>query len=119
MKTPLDPRHLKRIETMQTLFQWAFRHHKTENLAEKVLSNREFIDNLIAIAAPQWPVERIANIDLSILRLAVFELAIEKTTPAKVIIDEAIELAKEFGNQNSPGFINGVLGTILKKIQLP
>lgn len=74
------------------------------------------LDEKIQSAAPEWPVDKIAKIDLAILRLAIYELLIEKKEPPKVIIDEAIELAKEFGNDNSPKFVNGVLGTILKTI---
>lgn len=66
-------------------------------------------------AAPKWPIEKINRIDLAILRLAVWELFYKRKTPPKVAIDEAIELAKEFGAENSPSFINGVLGTIFKK----
>lgn len=72
------------------------------------------IDELIKNAAPEWPLDKISRIDLAILRLATFELTIEKKEPPKAVIDEAIEIAKEYGNPNSPGFINGVLGTILK-----
>jgi len=61
-----------------------------------------------------WPVDKLNKIDLAILRLAIYELE-RKKTPPKVIIDEAVELAKEFGGENSPSFINGVLGTIYKE----
>ena len=65
-------------------------------------------------AAPTWPIEKLNKIDLAILRLAVFELE-NQQTPPKVVIDEAIELAKEFGAESSASFVNGVLGTIYKK----
>ncbi len=71
----------------------------------------------IAIAAPQFPPEKLNKIDLAILRLGVFELIIEQKEPQKVIIDEAVELGKEFGAENSPKFVNGVLGAILKDMQ--
>jgi len=74
------------------------------------------IDARIHAAAPEWPVDKIAKIDLAILRLAIYELTVEKKEPPKVIIDEAIELAKEYGNDASSKFVNGVLGTILKSI---
>ena len=105
MKTALDPRHRKRVKRMQQLFASAFRKSKAEPV----------IDKKIQAAAPEWPINKIAKIDLAILRLAVGEL-FDKKEPPKVIIDEAVELAKEFGNEKSPGFINGVLGTILKNI---
>lgn len=73
------------------------------------------IDTIIAKSAPVFPVDKIAKVDLAILRLAVYELLFEKKNPPKVIIDEAVELAKEFGNDTSSSFINGVLGTVLEK----
>jgi len=78
-----------------------------------VITNCDAVDGLIAQSAPEWPIEKISKIDLSILRLAVYELTIEKKEPEKVIIDEAVEIAKEYGNESSPKFVNGVLGTIL------
>lgn len=70
------------------------------------------IDPIIIKTAPEWPLEKLNKTDLAILRLAVFEMTIEKKQPVKVIIDEAVELAKEIGSENSPSFVNGVLGTI-------
>lgn len=106
MKTSHDPRHQNRIERMQKLFTQSFQGD-TQN---------QSIDNAIQTAAPEWPTEKIAKIDLAILRLATYELMVEKKEPPKVIIDEAIELAKTYGNDNSPKFVNGVLGTILKSL---
>lgn len=117
MKTPRDPRHLKRKEAVQALFSFSFNQSKPKSkLAEKVKKSLKKIDSIIQKSASQWPIEKINRIDLAILRLSVYELAIAKIEPPKVIIDEAVELAKEFGSENSPGFINGVLGTILKKL---
>lgn len=104
MKSALDPRHKRRIKKMQQLFASSFLTSEAN----------QSIDQEIQIAAPEWPTSKIAKIDLAILRLAVGELLAHKE-PAKVIIDEAVELAKEFGNEKSPQFINGVLGSILKK----
>lgn len=81
-----------------------------------MIDNLPAIDEKIRIAAPEWPIDKIAKIDLAVLRLAVFELTIDKKEPPKVVIDEAIELSKEFGNEHSSQFINGVLGTILKSL---
>jgi len=81
-----------------------------------IIKNMKIIDEQIEKSAPEWPVEKIAKIDLSILRLSIYELTQNKKEPAKVVIDEAIELAKEFGNPNSPQFVNGVLGTIYKSL---
>ena len=80
-----------------------------------IIANLKSIDSEINISAPEWPLERINKIDLAILRLAIYELLLEKSQPPKVIIDEAIELAKEFGAESSAPFINGVLGDILKR----
>lgn len=116
MKTPLDPRHKKRVVLMQRLFTASFQKRTPSGKAGQILGNAEVLDKQIQSAAPEWPINKIAKIDLAILRLATYELTIDKSQPPKVIIDEAIELAKEFGNQNSPKFVNGVLGTILKTI---
>ena len=72
------------------------------------------IDRLIAKAAPAWPLEQMSAIDKSILRIAIFEAVFDnRVVPTKVAINEAVELAKEYGGQNSPKFVNGVLGTII------
>ena len=116
MKTPFDPRHQKRRETIQGLFAWGFRDKQPKDeLANQVIKSLDNIDQLIGQAAPQWPLEQINRVDLAILRLAVYELVVAAKEPVKVIIDEAIELAKEFGSESSPAFINGVLGHIVNK----
>ena len=115
MKTATDPRHQKRISLMQKLFAYGYQDSAYDSDINLIVLNIQDVDSKIQKAAPEWPLPKIAKIDLAILRLSVFELAIEKKEPAKVIIDEAVELAKEFGNQNSPQFINGVLGTIYKE----
>lgn len=116
MKVKHDPRHQKRREIVQMLFADSF----TEQLGEKdqeildILKKKEELDNEIAKAAPAWPIENINKIDLAILRLSVYELQ-GGETPPKVVIDEAVELAKEFGAESSPSFVNGVLGTIFNE----
>ena len=118
MKLKSDPRHLKRIKLMQDLFTHSFRSAKNPvNSIKPIISKIEEIDKLISISAPDRPIVNINKIDLSILRLSIFELIIDKIPP-KVAIDEAVELGKEFGSESSPGFINGVLGKVvtLKKI---
>lgn len=117
MKTALDPRHQKRIHTMQALFTQSFQKNRSSYI-QHILPNLVAIDENIRNAAPEWPIDKIAKIDLAILRLAVFELTIEKKEPPKVIIDEAIELAKAYGNEHSQEFVNGALGTILKQIPI-
>ena len=83
---------------------------------KSIYSHLNQIDKMIEEAAPQFPIKKIAKIDVAILRLAVYELSLAKKVPFKVAIDEAVELAKEFGSEHSSAFINGVLGTIHKKI---
>ncbi|KKS98393.1 MAG: transcription antitermination factor NusB, N utilization substance protein B [Candidatus Gottesmanbacteria bacterium GW2011_GWA2_43_14] len=105
---------------MQSLFSNSFDEHTVpaSDLPEliSIRQNLKAIDLLIEEAAPQFPIAKIARLDAAILRLAVYEMKVVKQVPPKVIIDEAIELAKEFGSDTSPGFINGALGTIYKKI---
>jgi N utilization substance protein B len=112
MKTSTDPRHLKRREAVKILFANTFaKQPRSSELVVNVLKHKIKIDNLIKKAAPTWPINNLNRIDLAILRLAVYELG-EKKAPPKVIIDEAVELAKEYGGESSSSFINGVLGTI-------
>lgn len=81
-------------------------------LIEGVLAQQDRIDQAIARAAPAWPVDQLPAIDRNILRLAIYEMLGDNGTPVKAVINEAIELAKSFGSENSARFINGVLGTI-------
>lgn len=112
MKTPLDPRHKKRQKLVEELFMIDFHKQKVSIYTKNILKHKDFIDKQIATAAPEFSIDKINKSDLAILRLAVFELLVEKKEPAKAIIDEAIELAKEYGGDSSPAFINGALGTI-------
>jgi N utilization substance protein B len=84
----------------------------TRGLVNGVVVNRKEIDQYIKRFAPAWPVEQIAMIDKNILRLAIFEIMLDNKVPTKVAINEAVELAKTFGSDNSSRFVNGVLGTI-------
>ncbi len=112
MKTAKDPRHIKRQEAVKMLFAESFVHQDNlPDLVIKVLDQSKALDEKIQKAAPTWPIEKLNKIDLAILRLAVYELD-KGDTPPKVVIDEAVELAKEFGGENSSSFVNGVLGTI-------
>lgn len=117
MKTGKDPRHLRREEAIKSLFALNFKSkaEKINKLADKVLPHVKRIDKLISETAPEWPLEQINKIDLAILRLAIYELIVVKKEPPKAIIDEAVELGKKYGGESSPKFINGVLGTILRK----
>ncbi len=80
-----------------------------------VLPLREQLDHVISRYAPEWPLDQIAAIDRNILRVAVWEFAVKKCTPVKVAINEAVELAKMFGSDSAPRFVNGVLGSLAEK----
>lgn len=118
MKTKRDPRHQTRVSAFKSLFSSHFsggKFNKQTTLPGRVLAKKAQIDKLISKNAPAWPIEQISPIDLAILRLAIFELVYkEPKEPYRVIVDEAVEIAKEFGDKNSGSFINGVLGTIIK-----
>ena len=138
-------RHLQRSVAMQSLFEWDFggRHDEkiteivernikefaagvqesdlVKSLVEGTLKNRSEIDKLIVECAPEWPLEQITAIDRNILRLGIYELMHGNygEVPPKVAINEAIELAKTFGGNNSAKFVNGVLGTIYREMGEP
>lgn len=81
-------------------------------LVNGTVQNREEIDNKIHKFAPAWPVDQIATIDRNILRLAIFEILYNNKVPVKVVVNEAVELAKTFGSESSAKFVNGVLGAV-------
>ena len=133
-------RHLSRTIVMQTIYEWDFRKNKDvaeiaqrntdqydaetdadyiKKVIKGIVDNIEKIDPLLQQAAPDWPVGQIAVIDKTILRIAVYELIIDREVPPKVVINEAVELAKTFGSDNSGKFINGVLGTLYRQSDLP
>jgi|SRR5581483_10144419 len=112
MKTASDPRHKQRRKIVQELFANEFLSQDASPTAKKIIKNSEKLDTIIAKGASEWPVKKINKIDLAILRLAVWELENKKDTSYKVIIDEAVELAKEFGSESSPAFVNAVLGVV-------
>ncbi len=117
MKVQTDPRHQKRVSKMKDLFAFSFDNKQKGEFEQikKILEHIDQIDKLITKVAPEWPINRLNKVDLAILRLSIYELVIDGTQPPKVIIDEAVELGKEFGSDSTPKFINGVLGTLLKK----
>src|SRR5512136_2171731 len=89
-----------------TLFQF------TQLIVLGVLPIRDLIDGLIARYAPEWPLDQVAAIDRNILRIAIWEIAVDQQTPLKVAINEAVELAKFYGSDSTPRFVNGVLGSL-------
>ncbi|KKW32443.1 MAG: N utilization substance protein B-like protein [Candidatus Uhrbacteria bacterium GW2011_GWA2_52_8d] len=136
----MSNRHLSRTIALQSLYQWdflrmpegklseiiAFNREEfapkfddegfIEELIQGVVNNRPVIDETITRFAPNWPLDSITVIDRNVLRLGVFELKFHERIPAKVAINEAIELAKGFGGQASGRFVNGVLGAIYKDL---
>ncbi len=115
----MDPRHQIRINTIQNLFAYSFDLKNNlpftqDELSKLVIKNLKSIDKLIVKNAGKFPINKIGKIDLAILRLAIYELTIDPTQPKKVVINEAVELAKEMAGERSFAFINGVLGKIVK-----
>ncbi len=135
-------RHLSRSIVMQSLYEWDFCGKKLDltkvieknvkefgpgledqslvwQLANGVVEQIEKLDKIIEKAAPEWPIDQITIVDRNVLRIGLYELLFgnKEEVPPKVAINEAIELAKTFGGENSGKFINGVLGTIYKEIE--
>jgi len=135
-------RHLGRIIALQTLYEQEFRREcgdasfdidevLTRNIARyrETIDDQDFVrqlvygvagkqnelDERLGPIAPEWPIDQIARMDRIVLRIGLYELLYEGNTPPKVVINEAVELAKAFGGDNSSKFINGVLGTALKQ----
>ncbi len=129
----LSERTRARILAMQALYELDATNHSQEvvvrrrleedsppagvaqymiELIDGVRGRQEEIDSAIAAAAPAWPLDQMARVDKSILRLAIFEMIHQNDVPPKVAINEAVEVAKQFGHESSPKFVNGVLGTI-------
>ncbi len=137
----MSNRHLARTIAMQTLFCWDFNGKSEKDLAQLIQQNfRQFaprfndhgfvktlingvvnnldeIDKYITKYATEWPLEQITIVDRNILRIGVYELVFDSEIPAKVAINEAIEIAKTFGGESSGKFVNGVLGAIYKDLR--
>ena len=114
MKNPLDPRHKKRQKLVEDLFKIEFHKQRINPLTKAIIVKKDTIDEIIKKSAPEFPINKINRVDLAILRLAVYELIIERKEPPRAIIDEAKELAKEYGGETSPAFINGALGNVIE-----
>ena len=115
MKTRTDPRHRKRAQTVQDLFAYSFNQsQKVNDQAIEIIKHLPEIDQLVVTSAPERPLNQINKLDLAILRLAVYELTVTRNVPFKVVVDEAVELSKEFGADSSPQFVNGALGQLIK-----
>ncbi len=87
------------------------------NLVFGVWEHRSYLDRIIEEAAPNWPITQMPGVDKAILRIALYELLVDdiERTPVKAVINEAVELAKQFGSDNSSRFVNGVLGTVVMR----
>ena len=115
----MDSRHQKRIKILQELYAYFFYPSQKKNFDKKtlnIISCQEKINRYINQFSVKFKVEKIAKVDLAILQLAVYELIIEKKEPSKAIIDEAIELAKEFGGERSYAFVNAILGKVYSSL---
>lgn len=135
-------RHLARSIILQSLYEWDFSNRKEDlvkivernmeefgpginepdfvwKMVQGVIEHINQIDEVISTSATQWPFEQIALIDRNVLRLGVYELlyADKDEVPFKVAINEAVELAKNYGGANSGRFVNGVLGTVYQQLQ--
>jgi N utilization substance protein B len=127
-------RHEARITALQALFEIDAAEHSPDevlprylgnpqmppgarrfitNLVRGVLAERERLDAIIARTAPTWPVPQLPTVDRTVLRMALWELLVERDVPVRAVINEAVELAKRFGGANSGRFVNGVLGTVV------
>ncbi len=132
----MKARHQARIVALQALYEIDCAHHDPDlvlkhrleetplsrsaadfsrYLVEGVLKHRPVLDVFIHRNAPEWPLEQMAYIDRNILRIALFEFAVDGQTPVKVAINEAVELAKAFGADSAPRFVNGVLGSLVEQ----
>ncbi len=91
-----------------------------KELLDGVLGQLEEIDEMITSLAPNWPIHQLASVDRNVLRVAIFEIISGVDTPPKVAVNEAIEIAKAFGSESSPKFVNGVLGSVIavRKIEV-
>jgi transcription antitermination protein NusB len=135
---PTRVRHQARVTALQTLYEYDTAHHDVdavlrrheeelrlsprvfayaEELVHGVLAHLDQIDATIESAAHEWPLSQMARVDKNILRVAIYEILFNNSVPAKVAINEAVELAKRFGSDTSSRFVNGVLGTIFSRSQ--
>ena len=134
----MKARHQARIVALQALYEIDCTHHApalvlgqrlaasqlpkvviafSRHLVNGVIDHHTVLDVFIHRHAPEWPLAQMAYIDRNILRMALFEFAVDGQTPVKVAINEAVELAKTFGSDSAPRFINGVLGTLVEHKQ--
>lgn len=134
-------RHLLRTVALQALFEWDFNNQQGDiseivqraiaefapgaddgefavELVDGVVQNMAALDEIIVKTAPEWPIAQITVIDRNVLRLGIYELQFSKKIPPKVAINEAVEMGKRFGGESSGKFVNGVLGTLYKDMDV-
>jgi transcription antitermination protein NusB len=125
-----------RAIALQALYEYDLSHHligtilqnrfeaeepdeKTRQFSQEIVTGVfpviDHLDHIIASYAPEWPLDQVASIDRNIIRIALWEFAVKKITPVKVAINEAVELAKAYGSDSTPRFVNGVLGSLVAK----
>lgn len=130
-------RHFARIVTMQSVFEWQAREKQgplldmalrnaavydfpenniefIKKLAAGIEERIDEIEEIIKTAAPEWPINQIAQVDQAILKVAIYELLFDSEVPPKAAINEAVEIAKQYGGESSYKFINGVLGSVFR-----
>jgi N utilization substance protein B len=133
----IGPRRKARIVVLQTLYESDYSNHNVDDVLNRSLEEKmstddvvafarelisgivvrkESIDNILQRLAPLFPLQQIATIDRNILRIATFEVVFHCTAPVKAVINEAVELAKSFGGDTSPKFVNGVLGSLISNL---
>lgn len=131
----MKPRHKARVVALKVLYEIDCAQHKptavveqhiarerlpdrssqfVRDLVQGVLRHQDVLDEFIHRYAPDWPLDQMAYVDRNVLRMALYEFAVGGHTPVKVAINEAVELAKTFGSDSSPRFVNGVLGTLVE-----
>ena len=108
----VSSRHLQRVTISEEAAAFA------RGLVEGALGNSSEIDRIISRLAPSWPASQLSVVDRSLLRLAIYEMILEKSSPPKVVINETVELAKLYGSDSSPKFVNGVLGSVMEEASL-
>ncbi len=118
----MDVRHQRRTVIIQQLYACSFSldqgKKQLDRKTKTVLLHQKTINEIIAKFALKFPINKIARIDLAILQLSIYELTIEKKEPPKVVINEAVELAKELGSDKSYAFINAVLGKVYTNLTI-
>ena len=135
-RAAMKVRRRARAVVLQTLYELDFTDHQAKGALEDrlierplpeaavvfarsllmgVQTYRTYLDSVVTELAPEWPIEQIAAVDRNVLRIAIYELLFELEIPPKVAINEAVELAKMFGSDSSPRFVNGVLGSLVSR----